>query len=99
VAQYLEITNGCTCSLGTRNRKGLHDGVGSIFKRYIQTAQLDINGLKLQCAANVVGYLRKKLINRPKIVYGDRRPVNRTFWHVLERDVDMEHEYDCKPIP
>ena len=36
---------------------------------------------------------------RPKTVYGDRRPVNRTFWLVLEGDVDREHEYDCEPIP
>ena len=46
-----------------------------------------------------MAFLRSKLSDRPNTVYGDRRPVNRTFWHVLEGDVDREHEYDCEPIP
>ena len=32
-------------------------------------------------------------------MYGDRRHVNRIFWHVLEGDVDRKHEYDYEPIP
>ena len=102
VARYPEITRGCTCMwsfFGTGHGKGPHDGAGAVLKRYIRTAQLDINGLKLQCVAEVVSFLRKELSERPKTVYGDRRPVNRTFWHVLEGDVDREHEYDCEPIP
>jgi hypothetical protein len=72
---------------GTGHGKGPHDGAGVVLKRYIQTAQLDINGPKLQCAGDVVGYLRKELSDRPKTIYGDRRHVNRTFWHVLKGDV------------
>ena len=59
---------------------------------------MDIKGPKLQCAADVVRFLRKELRDRPKTVYGDRRPMNRIFWHVLEGDVDRKHEYDCEPI-
>ena len=74
-----------------------HDGAGDVFKQYIWIAQLDINGPKLQCVVDVVEHLMKELSDRPKTIYGDRMPVNRTFWHVLKGDIDRV--YDCEPIP
>ena len=101
VARYLEITSGCSCMwsfFGTCHGKGPYDRAGAVLKRYIRTAQLDIKGPKLQCAADVVRFLRKELSDRRKTVYGDRRPVNGIFSHVLEGDVDRKHEYACEPI-
>jgi hypothetical protein len=36
---------------------------------------------------------------RPESCYsGERRPVDRTFWHVLEDDVNRDIQYDCESI-
>lgn len=102
VSRYPEITNGCVCVwsfFGSGHGKGPHDGAGAVLKRYMHNAQLDVHGPKLQDAETVVRFLREKLSIRPKSCYSsERTPVDRTFWHVLEEDVDRETEYDCEPI-
>jgi hypothetical protein len=67
-------------------------------KRYIRTAQLDVNGPMLQSAGDIVIFLREKLSHSPPTAYADRRPVSRTFWHIREADVDRAHQFDCEPI-
>jgi hypothetical protein len=82
VARYPEVTGGCNCTwsfFGSGHGKGPHDGVGAVLKQYIRTAQLDINGPKLQCAADIVGFLREKLSHRPTTSYTERRPISRTY--------------------
>lgn len=102
VSRYPEITNGHNCMwsfFGSGHGKGPHDGAGAVLKRYIRNAQLDVQGPRLQDALTVVAFLRTNLGERPKTSYsGDRRPVSRTFWHIIEDDVDRENEYDCEPI-
>jgi hypothetical protein len=101
VARYPEVIGGCNCTwsfFGSGRGKGPHDGTGAILKQYIQTAQLDVNGPKLQCAADIVGFLREKLSHLPATSYTERRPVSRTFWHIEQSDVDREHEFDCEAI-
>lgn len=101
VSRYPEITNGCACMwsfFGSGHGKGPHDGAGALLKCFIRTAQLDVHGPRLEDAETVVEFLREKLSERPRSAYGDRRPVQRTFWHVLEDDVDRESNFDCDPI-
>jgi hypothetical protein len=83
---------------GSGHGKGPHDGAGAVLKQYIRIAQLDVNGPKLQCAADIVGFLREKLSHLPATSYTERRPVSRTFWHIEQSDVDREHEFDCEAI-
>ena len=102
VSRYPQLTGGCMCMwsfFGTGHGKGPHDGAGAVIKRYMRNAQLDMLGPRLQDAETVCQFLREKLSVRPESSYsGERRPVRRTFWHVLEEDVDRETEYDCEPI-
>jgi hypothetical protein len=80
VARYPEITGAqCNCMwsfFGLGHGKGPHDGAGAVLKHYIRTAQLDVNGPKLQSAANIISFLREKLSQRPATAYADRRPVS-----------------------
>ena len=101
VSRYPEITNGCNCMwsfFGSGHGKGPHDGAGAVLKRYIRTAQLDVNGPPLQNAETVVDFLICKLSERPESAYGDRTPVSRTFWRIYDDEVDRVTEYDCEPI-
>ena len=102
MSRYPEITNGCNCIwsfFGSGHGKGPHNGAGAVLKRYMCNAQLDVHGPKLEDVETVVRFLREKLSVKPESCYpGERRPVDRTFWHVLEEDVDREMEYDCEPI-
>jgi hypothetical protein len=101
VARYSEVIGGCNCMwsfIGSGHGKGPHDGAGAVLKQYIQTAQLDVNGPKLQYTADIVRFLREKLSHRPATSYTERRPVSRTFWHIEQSDVDREHEFDCEAI-
>jgi hypothetical protein len=85
VARYPEITSGCNCMwsfFGSGHGKGPHDGAGAVLKRYIRTTQLDVNGPRLQSAANIISFLREKLSQRPATTYANRRLVSRNFWHV-----------------
>jgi hypothetical protein len=98
VSRYPEITDGCKCLwsfFGSGHSKGPHDGAGAVLKRFIRQKQLDVEGPKLQCAADIVNLLHEHLSGRPETSYngGDRRPVHRTFWLVEVDDVDREHEY------
>ena len=49
---------------GTKHGKGPHKGIGSIFKQYIWTTQLDSDGSKLQYAANIIAFLNEELNKR-----------------------------------
>jgi hypothetical protein len=58
-----------------------------------------VSGPRLQDFETVYRFLREKLSERPESCYSsERRPVDCTFWHVTEDDIDRETEYDCEPI-
>ncbi len=82
----------------TGHGKGEVDGVGALFKRELRKEQIKPNGEKLQCAAEVVNYLR----NEAKKVYaenvGSRRHTNKHFWLINRGDVDRKELYDCETI-
>jgi hypothetical protein len=46
---------------GSGHGKGPHDGAGAVLKRYIRTAEFDVNGPKLQSTADIVNFLKEKL--------------------------------------
>ncbi len=66
-----------------------------MLKRFIRHKQLDVEGPKLQCAADIVNLLHEHFSEWPETSYngGDRRLVHKTFWLVEVDDVDREHEY------
>lgn len=97
VARYPNMTGGCSMLwsfFGSGHGKGPHDGAGAVVKSFVRREQLKAYGRKLQCAADVVGYLKATLSVRVETSYsGQRKPLERHFWHVLEQEVDsLRHE-------
>ena len=85
---------------GSGHGKGEHDGAGAVIKRHLTQEQLKPDCVKLQCASDVVPFLRQTMSNGARATYSSQvRPVTRMFWEVKERDVDRSQRWDCKPVP
>ncbi len=65
---------------GLNHGKGPHNGASVVIKIFIQHEQLNSYGTKLQNVANVVGFLRANISNRPKSSYiGQKCPYTKSF--------------------
>ena len=105
VSRYPALTNGCVCVwsfFGSGHGKGLHDGARAVVKRYICTAQLDLDGRELANAEQVVNLLREKLLSRRETLYlgTNKSIVFRHFWHVTKAALEIERKtlYMCLHI-
>ncbi len=91
VARYPNMTGGCSMLwsfFGSGHGKGPHDGAGAVVKSFIRREQLKSHGTKLQNASDVVVYLKAFLSGRVETSYsGQRKPLERHFWLVLEAEV------------
>lgn len=64
VNHYPYLIGGCNCMwsfFGLSHGKGPHDGVGAILKRFIKQVLLDVKGLQLQNAKQVVNLFCSRL--------------------------------------
>lgn len=66
-------------------------GAGAVVKSFIRREQLKgPTGAQLQCAADVVNFLKANMSQRVETSYADsKKPMKRFFWHVLESDVQL----------
>lgn len=84
---------------GSGHGKGEHDGAGAVIKRHLTHEQLKPDCIKLQCAADVVPFLRETMSDGAIATYASKvRPVTRVFWEVKVGDVDRSNRWDCKAV-
>lgn len=85
---------------GSGHGKGEHDGAGAVIKRHLTHEQLKPNGVKLQCAHEVVAFLRETMSTGAEASYPSKtRLVSRVFWEIKLDEVDRSQTWDCKAIP
>ncbi len=73
---------------GSGHGKAPHNGVGTMIKRFLRREQLDVHGVKLPNAKEVVNFLRKHLSKRLETSFiGVKRPLQRVFWLMKADDV------------
>ena len=83
--------------LGSGHGKGEHDGAGVVIKRHLTQEQLKPHFRKLQCAEDVVFFLRETMCDGVVATYASKvRLVTRVFWEVDESDVDRSKTWACK---
>ena len=68
--------------------KGEHDGAGFFIKRALNHEQLKQHSIHLNCAGEVVSFLRMYLSTGATAMYDkQKREVNRVFWEVKLNDI------------
>ena len=84
---------------GSGHGKGEHDCAGAVIKRHLTQEQLKPDCRKLQCAEDVVAFLRETMCDGATATYASKvRPVTRVFWEVKEGNVDRSKKWDCKSV-
>ena len=66
----MEMTWNFFCS---GHGKGEHDGQGAVVKRALEHEQLNVDGTRLTCAADVIDFARKHLSDGAAVVYDKQK--------------------------
>ena len=75
---------------GSGHEKGEHDGAGAVVKQTLTREQLLADGVKLQCAADAVKFLRENCSHGATSTFmpAKKQIVRRIFWEVKAGDID-----------
>jgi len=97
------MTNGCKMIwifFGLGHGKEPLDREIVFFKRFVKHEQLNSHHTKLQNSTDVMGFLHVNLSNITETSYnGQRRPLQKIFWHVTTTDVDCNSTmYGCDVV-
>lgn len=84
---------------GSGHGKGVHDGAGAVLKQEIRKQQLNMDSPRMQNAADVVAFCKKKQTEEHAAYPNVRREVIRFFHLVKTEEVDRRSSWDCKRIP
>ena len=85
---------------GSGHGKGEHDGAGAVIKRALTHEQLKTDGVQMNCASDVVEFLRTNMSTGATGVYSSQvRDIKREFWEVKIDEVNREKTWECGGIP
>jgi hypothetical protein len=79
----------------TGHGKGEVNGAAALLKREIQKEQIKPNAQKLQCALNVVNFLKVESLKQHITAHPNmKRTIHKYFWKVKKDDIDRTHFYE-----
>jgi hypothetical protein len=76
--------------------KGEVDKARALLKREIRKEQIKPNACKLQCAYDVVKYLKEEAMRQHVAYFNVKRTVHKFFWEMKNGDVDRIQLYECQ---
>jgi hypothetical protein len=82
----------------TGHGKGEVDDTGALLKRKFRKEQIKPNVCKLQCAGDVVKYLREEATRRHVVYPSIRKITSKYFWEVTKHDINRNQLYECQTI-